>query len=70
MPTLLPLPSASAPTGNGYLRDTGERKPRYCLISAPASTIWNRNLRLDLNCSVFIQKYLELSKLVKSDLSG
>lgn len=67
---LLSPPSAAAPTGNDYLRDTGERKPRYFLIYAPASTIWNRNFRLDYNCSVFFQKYLVLSKLVKSDLSG
>lgn len=49
MPTLLSPPSAAAPTGNGYLRDTGERKPRYFPIYAPASAIWNR---LDFNCSV------------------
>lgn len=64
MPTLLLPPTAAAPTGSGYLPDTGERTPRYCHFMRS---------RLGLTLTVVstaINNRLKKHKLVKSDVAG
>ena len=69
MPTLLLPSTAAAPTGNDYLRDTGERKSP-CLFISSAFNV-EPELRAGIYCC--LQPEVSIIKLekhtVKSDLS-